>query len=390
MPPDLAKKEDLVVFGFFLDSQEYSRNKILIQNLRELNWNPKMCTINLGFIRSSTSPKIKIISTLIFAPIRWFFLCLKYWIIPDHKIIYVPYPSHIDAWLACLFARWTNRKVIIDAFLGLYDTIIRDRKLFNERSLIARLIWHYEKSILRFADLALVDTEEHVTMLERDFNLPKSRVVHLPVGIDETLWQKAPYPTTNQIFRIIFWSTFIPLHGVEIIARAAKELENESNIRFLIIGAGQLREEFRNLLGNLSLSNLKWIDQFIPLHEIQQYVVKSHCCLGIFGQEEKTQRVIPYKIYQALASARPLITARTRIAEQLFSDKVNALLVEPGNYKELANSIRLLSKDRQLAINIGKKGRELYENKLSNRVIKDKLRQILQSVHNSQDKIQGQ
>lgn len=370
--------KNIIIFGSYKGKAgENTRNLVLCQAIAETGSPIAYCVADFGFAPSSAKPAFKILYALVNAPVRWGWLILKYLFMPRHDIIYVPFPSYLDGWLACIIAGLSGKKVVVDAFLGLYDTIVRDRGLFGSKSFIAQLIWHYEKRMLRMANRILVDTESHARMFQQDFNLPLRRIVNLPVGIDETLWRPSR-KSPDAVFRVTFWSTFIPLHGVDIVAGAAAILEEKyPEICFRIIGNGQLGQDFRRILSTSTFRNVEWIDRFIPLKDIQRYVEASDCCLGIFGKSDKTRRVIPYKAYQALASARPLITAKTRETEKLLEDGISALLVSPGDPYALADAIVRLFNDRELACCIGKNGRKIYDAQLSYHVIRDKIRQML-------------
>lgn len=370
----------IVIFGCLNNAQEYSRSFILCKAFEDLGCRLTYCTVSYGFISSGISPMLKVINAIINAPLRWIYLVFKYLFLPDHDLIYVPYPSYTDAWIACILAKLKHRPIIVDAFFGLYDTIVRDRKLFAPKSLTAKLVWNYEKRLLKSATCIFVDTQEHILMLENDYKLPEHRLKAIPVGIDESLWVPTDFPS-DKIFRVVYWSTFIPLHGAEVVANAAKLLETQfPQIQILVIGKGQEEKKFEEIIERSHPTNLKWIRQFIPLQEIQKYVKQSHCCLGIFGNQEKTQRVIPYKAYQALASCKTLITGRTRASNSLFDDGINALLVNPNDPIDLSLAIQRLAKDRTLAMSIGNNGRSLYETKLSNTVIRHQLEEILDYV----------
>lgn len=377
----IYKKKHIVIFGSLRNVQEDSRNNILIMSLEKLGWRLTRCIVNKGLAGSSASPVTKLLIALSCAPFRWLCLTIKYLFTPSHKIVYIPYPPHLDAWIVCILTRLKNSKIIIDSFMGLYDTIVRDRGLLRKNGLLARCIWKYEELLLRSVDLALVDTREHVHMLQHDYNLPNDRVAAIPVGIDEKLWKPVSYPADRNCFNVLLWTTFIPLHGVDVVAMAAKLLEKEpENIFFTVIGRGQLERQFSKTLKTLRIINIKWIDQFLPLYEIQKYVQRSHCCLGVFGKQEKTKRVIPYKVYQTLASSRPLITAKTPAIERVLSHTENALLVHPGDHQELADAIKRLANDRDLSLRIAKEGRKLYESQLSNQIITKQLKEILKGI----------
>ena len=276
-----------------------------------------------------------------------------------------------------MLAGLRKKPVVLDAFYGIYDTVVRDRKLIKKTSLPARLIWHYENWLLRAADSVLVDTDDNAAMFINDFKIDSERITAVPVGVDESLWTPVSLPPAKP-FQVVFWSTFIPLHGAEVVAQAAKLLEEKhTDIKFLVIGNGQLGQDFTMLLEKLKLKNLKWINRFIPLPEIRKHVETAGCCLGVFGNTEKIQRVIPYKAYQSLASAKPLITARTRACEKVFTDGDDVLLVNLEDPLDLSKAVLKLAQNPEMAADIGKKGNELYHRRLSNQIIKAKIEKII-------------
>ncbi len=367
----------VIFFGQSNVTEEATRNIVLCAAFDAHTDRSVDCTIQFGFAQPGTTPMLKVIYAILSSPLRWAALLSKYYFAEDHDFIFVPYPSYMDGWLACLLGKMKNKKVVIDAFLGIYDTVIRDRCLFKQKSLIARLIWHYEKKFLAAADYILVDTELNGEMLREDYRLPESKIKIIPVGIDETLWKPVRLSNTPK-FKVVFWCTFIPLHGAEVVARAAQLIEGRTqNIEFIIIGTGQLSERFGKLLNEMLLSNLKWIAHFISLEAIYKHVKESHCCLGIFGNTDKSHRVIPYKVYQALASGRPVITARTKASQGLLTHRENALLVTPDAPEELADAILALQADAELSRDLGEKGRATYETCLSNNTINRKIGELL-------------
>jgi len=370
-----------VVFGQSKTTEDATRNIILCEafntNTKEMIYN----TSALGAIKPYWSPFFKFFFTLFFAPVRWIKLSYKYFFLPQHDFIFVPYPSScIDGWLACILGKIGGKKIILDAFLGLYDTIVNDRKLIYQNTISAKLIWYYEKWFLSEADLILTDTDLNKEMLKEAYHLPDVKIRVIPVGIDENIWKPFRKKDSSK-FRVTFWCTFIPLHGVEIVAKAAVLLEQQApDIEVVIIGTGQKAQSFRDVLKVLKPKNLKWIERFIGINEIYSIVKNSHCCLGIFGNSDKSNRVIPYKAYQALACAQPLITARTDASERIFSHEKDAFLVNPNDSEDLAKAIFSIYQDEQFAIRLGQNGRILYENKLSKRVIVNEIKLILKEI----------
>jgi glycosyltransferase involved in cell wall biosynthesis len=88
--------------------------------------------------------------------------------------------------------------------------------------------------------------------------------------------------------------------------------------------------------------------------------------------------VIPNKVFQALACARPVITADTDAARELLTDGVDALLVPPGDPHALAESVRALATDADLAERLAAAGRATYEDQASEDVLGARWRMLLE------------
>ena len=371
----------LTIIGPFISDQEYSRNKIIVEALRKSNWCIKDCTIRSIKISPKLPFFLRLLGMISIIPLQWFMIACKFVFNKPTKVIFVPYPAYANAPIVWLLSLLKGKTLIIDAFFSLYDTIVNDRGIVKQGGLIAKALYRYEKWLINKVDIVLLDTPVHSKRVRHDMAIKTARIAHVPVGIDESVWYPTAGNQTNAKFHVVFWSTFIPLHGVEVIAQAAKLIEADDNsIQFTVIGTGQLAPVFKKLLHNLKPSNLQWINQFIPMAAIRKHVETSDCCLGIFGKSAKADSVIPYKVHQTLASAKPLITAATTASRHYLKNGENALLIPPGDPRALAESIVLLKKDPALTNRIAGNGRILYETQFSNQVIVDRLQHLLDTL----------
>ena len=378
-PPPAAGRT-VLLFGFYCPDQTAASRPIALERgLRDAGFEVRACVCNLIFYRFWKSQVVKLLAISLIAPLRWLVLAAKYlFAAPAHDLILVQSPSHMDAWLAVILGRLYGKPVAADVFYGLYDTLVRDRRILREDGPAARLVLAYEGWLLRHLDLILIDTGEHAAMLAADYGLPPGRIATVPVGIDEALWQPCPPAPDAGVFRVLFWCSFIPLHGAETVARAAARLAALApQVRIRIIGNGQEAPAFRALLDELRPANLEWRDRFVPLEELQAEARQAHACLGVFGRGGKAERVLPFKAYQALASARPLVTARTPAVVRLLRDREDVVLVPAGDADALADALAWLAADPVRAAEIGRQGRRTYDEKLSAAVIRDRMRQAI-------------
>ncbi len=378
-------KKSISLFGTYEKSQLYSRNLSILHALEFLDYNilefcPKN-TIDCDKTQALSNPRI-FISTLSKLLGQWFQLCKYCTVVRKQSLILVPYPSHADILFLRLLLIGKNPTIIMDSFLGLHDTIVEDRQLFKAESIISKLIFYWEKLSLSIVDVVLLDTQLQCRRLIRKYNLPDDKCIPLPVGIDESLWHTTKYPETNNEFRVIFWGTFIPLHGVEIIIDAAAMLmKTAPAINIKIIGTGQTSALVKQRLSHYWPKNVFWIDKLLPIEEIYKEAINAHCVLGIFGKSEKAASVIPYKISQALAMNKPVITRKSD-AYAANHQAYSIHTIEPNSAETLANKIIYLAENPKLHIKNILTPRDYYDTYLSQSIINKKLKMLLTRISN--------
>lgn len=268
---------------------------------------------------------------------------------PKPQVIIVGSPGYFHvhwAWLLNLLFR-RESILVYDAFIPLYEALIEDRQLIRPDGLSARLIHHFEKSCCRIADLVWVDTKKHGQYLAHKYDINEKKINRLFVGstIRPTT---SPCPKIeSDVFNILFVGTYIPLHGIDVILKAARLLKEETSIRFTLVGTGQLRDEMQRLASRWKLDNIIFRD-WVPTETLYSYIGSFDLSLGIFGSTSKTSRVIPSKIYDICLVGSPFITAYTPAIREVFTHGKNAYLIPPASSSCLAEAIRHIIADDKL------------------------------------------
>jgi len=161
------------------------------------------------------------------------------------------------------------------------------------------------------------------------------------------------------------------LHGIETIVAAARLVPE---IRFRIVGSGQLESRLRELPANVE--RIAWVDY----HRLGDEYRRAGCALGIFGTSAKASRVIPNKAFQAIACGTPLVTADTTAARELLEGEESALLVAAGDPAALAGAVRRVAEDRELAQRLSEGGRRAYRERASEEVLAERWRALLERL----------
>ncbi|HEY5173525.1 MAG TPA: glycosyltransferase, partial [Acidimicrobiia bacterium] len=228
--------------------------------------------------------------------------------------------------------------VLFDPFISVFDTVVSDRGLVGPRSPVGRIVRVVDRASLRGARRVIADTPSHAAFYADLARIPPARIGVVWVGADDAAFRPRPQ-VVPAARRALFYGTFIKLHGIEIIVRAAKLLEGD-DVEMRIIGRGQEGERVDALLRELRPANVLRIDH-VPHELLADEIAAATVCLGIFGTTAKARRVVPNKVFECVAVGRPVITADTEGIRSAFTDEEIAM-VPPGDPEALANEIRRL------------------------------------------------
>jgi len=295
-------------------------------------------------------------------------------------LLFVGFPGHTDMLPAWLVASLKRRPVVFDAFLSLYDTAVFDRKTVSHNSLGARRLYWVDKLACTLARLVLLDTQAHIHYFVNTFRLPVSKFRRVWVGTDEDVMRECGKPSEGDNFTVFFYGSYIPLHGAEFIVKAARLLEErEEKVRFVMVGSGQTFPQVSRLAESLRVRSVEFMGR-VPYERLAEMISKSHICLGIFGTTPKAGRVIPNKVFDALAVGRPVVTADTPAIREVFTHGENIWLVPPGDERALAEAIITLKMDDALRKRLATNGHGVFKDRFSIDAITQDLTRIILEI----------
>ncbi len=255
---------------------------------------------------------------------------------PKGASILLPYPGIVEIMLVGPLARLMRRKVVLDAFLPVYDTIVMDRGFLKPTGLRARLIHWFEGTALRFADVILVDTDSHGEYFAREFGISKERFVTVLVGAEGHFAPNADQDRVEDVLGpvndtpiVLFYGQLIPLHGVPTILEAAKTYDGPP-ARWVMVGRGQLEPVMREITADPTTSPVEWIE-WVDYERLPAVIARARLCLGVFGASDKAARVIPNKLFQQLAVGKPVITRASPAVDGLAERFPDTLRTVPAD-----------------------------------------------------------
>jgi len=217
------------------------------------------------------------------------------------------------------------------------------------------------------SDKIILDTNTHIKFFTAKFKLKKNKFRRILVGAEPrfSISDNAIKRRANiEKIHVGFWGTYIPLHGIEFIIKAAEILKDNKKIIFSLLGRGQTYKKNVELATSLKLNNIEFFD-IIPLNDLPHFIAKCDIGLGIFGKGEKALCVIPNKIFEAIQMKVPIITSNTPAINELFSHRKNILLCDIADPKSISEGILELVNNKELRMKLADNAYQLSKEKTS-------------------------
>jgi glycosyltransferase involved in cell wall biosynthesis len=292
----------------------------------------------------------------------------------DYELCFVGFYGYL---LMLWVRRLTSRPIVFDAFVSNYDTLCFDRQIFHPHSAGGRLAFWLDRAACRAADKVLLDTASHEAYFVQTFQLSAERMYNIYVGCNEDMFFPQPRPRSDGTFRVLYYSSYLPLHGVQHIVAAAELLKHREDLQIRLIGRGMSYNKVRRLSDQSGASNIEFLPP-VPYVQLPGEIAAADLCLGgPFGDTPKAQRIIPGKTFQFLAMARPVIATDTPGNRELLTHEESAYIVPPADAEALAAAIASFQDDVALRESLAAGGYECYRRQCSETAIRQRLYNIV-------------
>jgi glycosyltransferase involved in cell wall biosynthesis len=157
-----------------------------------------------------------------------------------------------------------------------------------------------------------------------------------------------------------FVGTFGPWHGVLTLAQAITLLPADSKVRFLLVGAGKLRDEVQRLVGVAGKERQVIFAGHVQHERVPAFLDACDMLLSPHVPLEDGSEFFgsPTKLFEYMAMGKGIIASRLGQIGEVLVDEETALLTEPGNARELADAIMRLGGSRELRERLGAAARD--------------------------------
>ncbi|MBK8750229.1 MAG: hypothetical protein IPL99_00620 [Candidatus Competibacteraceae bacterium] len=159
--------------------------------------------------------------------------------------------------------RWLigQKPLIFDSLMSPHAALRDDRKFGRLGGIISYPWYFVEKALLRRADSVLTDTQLHVEFLTNHFQLCHSSIHAVPIGaVYRSLVHSHNSELPNQPFKVLFYGSFLPLHGMEVILRAVALLSDLPIFLLSLAVVAVVSLNFKDYVGHCNCKSWSILD----------------------------------------------------------------------------------------------------------------------------------
>ena len=137
-------------------------------------------------------------------------------------------------------------------------------------------------------------------------------------------------------------------------------LQKHQNVHLLLIGDSEYTKDYEDLARELDIIDRVTFTGRVPFSEVPRHL--AACDILVSPHVPVTEGIpfhgSPLKIFEYMAMGKPIVASDLgQIGEVLTHEKA-ALLVTPGDSKELANAVSQLIDNVKLAARLGRNARQ--------------------------------
>ncbi|HWQ45788.1 MAG TPA: glycosyltransferase family 4 protein [Longilinea sp.] len=276
----------------------------------------------------------------------------------DVDLVWGTSPPIFQGWTAWLLARLKRIKFLFEVRDLWPDFAIAVGVL---RSPFLKALSHWlERFLYKHADQIIVNSPGYIDHIsQRGGKL----ITLIPNGADPEMFQvddkgisfRKKYSLSNK-----FIALYAGAHGMSndlmIVLEAAKLLELNREILFILIGDGKEKAMLQTRAADMGLSNVLFFPP-VAKRDMAEALAAADCCIAILKPIEMYKTTYPNKVFDYMAAGKPVVLAIDGVIRKLVEEAQAGIFCPPGNPSELSKTILELSNDPKAVQKMGIAGK---------------------------------
>jgi glycosyltransferase involved in cell wall biosynthesis len=169
-------------------------------------------------------------------------------------------------------------------------------------------------------------------------------------------------------------------YDFNIVLEAAKLLEKNSSIVFIIRGAGELASELKKRINELRLNNVILDTSILPKDYLSALLASADVFVLPMTSMKFVDLGLPAKVFEYQAYGKPIICVSNGESAKYIETTKSGLVVKDRDARSFAEAVVKLHEQKELAAELGFNGLRFVSEKLTVEKIGERIHRILASV----------
>lgn len=282
---------------------------------------------------------------------------------PD--VVIATSPQFFCGWAGVLVSRLRGVPFILE-IRDIWPESIATVGAMGNRRLLRALEW---------LELRMYEAADHIVTVGEGYReqlvgkgVPAEKISVISNGVDQEVFQPRPADpalrrrwSLGERFVCAYVGTIGMASGLDVVLRAATALRERgrSDIHFLIVGDGAVRADLEAEAQQLGLDNVTFTGR-LDKSLIAPTLASVDACLVHLKKRDLFTTVMPSKIFESAAMAKPIILGVGGHAATLVEQAGCGICIEPENEHELCAALERMAGDPSLAAAFGQSGRDFF------------------------------
>ncbi len=300
---------------------------------------------------------------------------------PD--VIVATSPQIFTALGGCMLA-WIKRRPFVFELRDLWPDSILAVGAMRDGPLL-RMLRRLEYWLYHRAAKIVSVTQSFKRILVAN-GVPQEKIAVIRNGVDLKAFVPGPKPAElarrlglEGRFVAAYVGTTGMAHGLDALLLAAELLRDRGDLAFVLVGTGADRARLEREAERRGLDHVLFAGP-VDKEEVKQYWRLCDVALVLLKDAPIFRHVIPSKIFEAMATGRPIILGVRGESQELLQEAGAGIAVPPENPQALAEAIRKIMDDPALCQDMGAAGRRFVERKFDRERLASEMLRVLEEA----------
>jgi glycosyltransferase involved in cell wall biosynthesis len=241
-----------------------------------------------------------------------------------------------------------------------------DLELVDENSLVLKIGLIVYRLFYAKGDILTPVSSGYVDILSKKYSVEPSRIHVVRGGVDLSIFKpNFLKQEARKNFVVLYSGAFSIAYDFNLIFQAAKIIEElDDDVEFVVQGTGELLSQIQDSIKKFNVKNVKIVNKVLSRTEVAELLGEADALilpLAPFYKLGKPYRGMSSKLYEYQAVGKPIISCSRGLPSDYIKETNSGLIVNPGDFQALANSILELKRNPTLSKMFGENGRKYVE-----------------------------